>query len=93
MCLEIIWLAPKCWGEKQNFSKARSLGGLRGQDTEAHGQSAYLLPPWFGSGVTHLPWPAGWGSRKQGQNLGVASWLSHHLAGKLLLSGPLSSYL
>ena len=28
MCLETIWLVPKCLGRKQNFSVVRDLGDL-----------------------------------------------------------------
>lgn len=56
MCLETIWLVPKCLSKKQNFCEARDLGDLQGLRTEARGLSACLLLPLFRSGLPHLPW-------------------------------------
>ena len=81
MCLETIWLVPKCLGKKQNFSEARDLGDLWGLRTEARGPSACLPLPLFGSGLSHLPWCRQGGvSRKWAQNLWVAPQSSQLLA-------------
>lgn len=77
MCLETIWLVPKCLGDKSSVKQEVWVISERG--TEAHGQLPVCSRP---DSIRSYSSSRPWQGSKPAQNHGGVSWLSHLPAGE-----------